>query len=210
MKELEQILQNNRKWAETIKHEQPEFFTQLATGQKPHYLWIGCSDSRVPADVIAKFQPGEAFVHRNIANVVHHNDLNVLSVLEYSVLVLKVKSILICGHYGCGGVKAAMENHPHGMVDNWLRPIKETYLDYKKELDGITSEADKINRLSELNVIEQVERVASSTVVQKAWADGQQLSVHGMVYNLEDGLLKDLGVSKTGCQATAQVYHHID
>lgn len=210
MKELEYILKNNQQWADSVKQQQPEFFKQLASGQKPEYLWIGCSDSRVPASGITGLQPGEVFVHRNIANVVHHNDLNVLSVLEFSVLVLKVKSILVCGHYGCGGVKAAMENQPHGMIDNWLRPIKETYLNNQEELDGISSEADKVNRLSELNVKEQVEQVATSTVVQKAWANGQQLNVHGMVYNLEDGLLKDLGVSKTQKSVTPKVYYHID
>lgn len=208
MEELNHVLENNRRWADQLRKNNPELLERLAKGQQPRYLWIGCSDSRVPANVIAGLQPGEVFVHRNIANVVHHNDLNVLSVMEYAVLVLKVKSILVCGHYGCGGVKAAMENHPHGMVDNWLRSIKLTYLDHQKEIDAISDENEKVNRLCDLNVMHQVEQVADSTVVQKAWAQGQQLSVHGLIYSLSDGQLKDLGVSKTGPEQTPAIFHH--
>ncbi len=207
MEELETILKNNRQWADRIEKEKPDFFPKLAKGQKPRYLWIGCSDSRVPSNVIAGLEPGDMFVHRNIANVVNNNDLNILSVMEYAIRVLKVRSVLVCGHYGCGGVKAAMENHPHGMVDNWLRPIKEVYQENRKEVDRIEDEESRINRLVELNVKKQVERVANSTIVQDAWADGQQLSVHGLVYSLENGHLTDLKISKIDRSGTPEIFH---
>lgn len=207
MQELESILNNNREWADSVKQNDPGFFDRLSRGQAPRYLWIGCSDSRVPSNVITGLQPGDMFVHRNIANVVQHNDLNVLSVMEYAVKVLNVKSILVCGHYGCGGVKAAMEKHPHGMVDNWLRPIKETYLTHQQEIDSIEGEQNQVNRLSELNVKKQVKQVSQSTIVQDAWASGQQLSIHGLIYSLENGRLKNLEVSKTDRNNTPDVFH---
>ncbi len=207
MKELESILNNNREWVDSVTQNDPGFFNRLSGSQAPRYLWIGCSDSRVPSNVITGLQPGDMFVHRNIANVVQHNDLNVLSVMEYAVKVLKVKSILVCGHYGCGGVKAAMEKHPHGMVDNWLRPIKEIYLAHQQEIDSIEGEQNQVNRLSELNVEQQVKQVSQSTVVQDAWASGQQLSIHGLIYSLENGRLKNLEVSKTDRNTTPNVFH---
>lgn len=207
MEELESILQNNKQWVERTKADKPDFFANLAKGQQPRYLWIGCSDSRVPSTTITGLEPGDMFVHRNIANVVNNNDLNILSVMEYAVRVLKVRSILVCGHYGCGGVKAAMENLPHGMVDNWLRPIKQVYLENQEEIDQIKNEDERVNRLSELNVKRQVEQVANSTIVQDAWADGQQLSVHGLVYSLENGILKDLQVSKVDRNGTPGIFH---
>ena len=196
MKTLKHLFDRNRAWAEEIKKEDPDFFTQLSQGQEPEYLWIGCSDSRVPANQIVNLSPGDMFVHRNIANVVVHTDLNCLSVIQYAVEVLKVKHIIVCGHYGCGGVKAALDEHEHGLIDNWLRHIKDVSRLNAESLNGL-SEEEKINRLCELNVIEQVKNVCSTTMVQNAWNDGAELSVHGWIYNLEEGLLKDLDMCIT-------------
>ncbi|WP_026971017.1 carbonate dehydratase [Aliagarivorans marinus] len=198
MPELTQLLKNNRQWAAKIKEQSPDFFHELSQQQAPEYLWIGCSDSRVPANQIAGLAPGEVFVHRNIANVVVHSDLNCLSVIQYAVEVLKVKHIMVTGHYGCGGVIAALEGAEYGLIDNWLRHIKDVIRMNKNELDGIEDKAKRIDRLVELNVIEQVHNVANTTIVKNAWKAGQQLSVHGFVYSLEDGILNDLEVSIRG------------
>jgi len=194
MKTLKPLFDNNRDWAEKIAKEQPGFFEQLSKQQNPEYLWIGCSDSRVPANEIVALPPGEVFVHRNIANVVVHTDLNCLSVIQYAVEVLKVKHIIVCGHYGCGGVKAAMESDSHGLIDNWLRHIRDVYRFHADELDTINDPEARKDRLCELNVIEQVANVCNTTMVRRAWEAGQELMVHGWIYRLEDGLLRDLNV----------------
>lgn len=198
MKTLRQLFDNNREWATRVEQEQPGFFEQLSKQQKPEYLWIGCADSRVPANEIVNMQPGELFVHRNIANVVVHTDLNCLSVIQYAVEVLKVKHIIVCGHYGCGGVAASMEDTSHGLIDNWLRHIKDVYRFNTSELDAIEDPVARRDRLCELNVIEQVANVCTTTTVTNAWKNGQKLDVHGWIYRLEDGILKDLGVTVDG------------
>lgn len=194
METLKNIFERNKKWANEIKEKDPKFFTQLAEQQDPEYLWIGCSDSRVPANQIMDLPPGEIFVHRNIANIVVHTDLNCLSVLQYAVEVLKVKHIIVGGHYDCGGIKASMTEHGHGLIDNWLRHIKDVSRFNAKELEGL-SEQEKFNRLCELNVVEQVRNICDTTIVQDAWKNGASLSVHGMIYSLRNGILKDLKVS---------------
>lgn len=191
MANIEQLLQQNESWSKRIKEEHPDFFSQLAEGQNPDILWIGCSDSRVPANQIVDLPPGELFVHRNIANVVVHTDLNCLSVVQYAVEVLEVDHIVVCGHYGCGGIKAAMDDHDHGLIDNWLRHIKDVSRLNAERLKDLSHE-DKLNLLCELNVKEQVINVSSTTIVQDAWKKGADLSVHGLIYNLADGRLKDL------------------
>lgn len=191
MKTLKPLFERNAQWANDIKENDPEFFTRLARQQKPGYLWIGCSDSRVPANQIVDLPPGEVFVHRNIANVVVHTDLNCLSVIQYAVEVLEVTDIIVCGHYGCGGVKASLETVEHGLIDNWLRHIKDVGRFYGTELEGLT-EDETLNRLCELNVVEQVKNVCNTTIVHGAWKRGQKLSVHGWIYNIENGILKDL------------------
>ncbi len=198
MKTLKPIFDNNRKWAEKIAKEQPGFFEQLSKQQNPEYLWIGCSDSRVPANEIINLPPGEVFVHRNIANVVVHTDLNCLSVIQYAVDVLKVKHIIVCGHYDCGGITAAMEKDQHGLIDNWLRHIRDTYRFHAEELDAIEDFENRKDRLCELNVIEQVANVCNTTMVSNAWKAGQELHIHGWIYHLEDGLLQDLDVTVSG------------
>jgi carbonic anhydrase len=195
MDALNPLLVNNRKWAEQIEREEPGFFENLSKQQNPEYLWIGCADSRVSADAIVDLPPGEIFVHRNIANVVVHTDLNCLSVIQYAVEVLKVKHIIVCGHYGCGGIQAAMEKKNHGLIDNWLRHIRDVYRFHQEQLDTIADPVERRNRLCELNVIEQVANVCNSTMVKKAWHRKQPLSVHGWIYSLEDGLLRDLDVT---------------
>lgn len=191
METLQHLFEKNHKWASEIKKKNPDFFLQLSRQQAPKYLWIGCSDSRVPANEIVALPPGEVFVHRNIANVVVHTDLNCLSVIQYAVDVLKVKHIIVCGHYGCGGIKAAMEDHEHGLIDNWLRHIKDVCRFNADKLSGLDKDT-KLDLLCELNVMEQVINVCNSTIVQKAWRRNAELSVHGWVYSIEDGILKDL------------------
>ncbi len=198
MRVLTDIFERNRKWAEKVKNSDPEFFIQLSKQQNPEFLWIGCSDSRVSANQIVGMLPGQLFVHRNIANLVVHTDLNCLSVIQYAVEVLKVKHIIVCGHYGCGGIQAAMENKEHGLIDNWLRHIKDVYRYYETEIDALQSDPEKINLLCELNVVEQVANVCHTTIVQSAWKSGHDLAVHGWIYSLEDGILKDLNVCVTG------------
>ncbi len=202
----ERLLENNRKWVEKKKLEDPDFFKGLALGQKPEYLWIGCSDSRVPANEITGTKPGDIFVHRNIANMVVHSDMNMLSVLSYSVEVLKVKHIIVCGHYGCGGVIAAMGNKQFGLIDNWLRHIKDVYRYHHEELDAIVDENARARRFVELNVIEQVQDLAKTSIVQNAWKNGQALHIHGWVYDVGDGIIKDLSVNLTGTDDLHSVY----
>ena len=192
MKTLKHIFERNLQWADAVNDKDPAFFSKLATQQHPEYLWIGCSDSRVPANQIMDLQPGEVFVHRNIANVVVHTDLNCLSVIHFAIEVLKVKHIIVCGHYGCGGVMAAMEDQDHGMIDNWLRHIKDVRRFNSESLDGL-DEHEKLDRLCELNVKEQVSNVCNTPVVQKVWKEGGELTVHGWIYNIHNGRLKDMG-----------------
>lgn len=194
MANIEQLLQQNETWSKRIKEEDPDFFSQLAEGQDPDILWIGCSDSRVPANQVVDLPPGELFVHRNIANVVVHTDLNCLSVVQYAVEVLEVDHIVICGHYGCGGIKAAMDDQEHGLIDNWLRHIKDVSRLNASRLKDLSHD-EKMNLLCELNVKEQVLNVSSTTIVQNAWKQGAELSVHGLIYSLADGRLKDLDVA---------------
>lgn len=191
-RQLKHLFNNNRAWAKKMTEINPDFFTQLSRQQNPEYLWIGCSDSRVPANQVVDLVPGEVFVHRNIANVVVHTDLNCLSVIQYAVEVLNVKHIIVCGHYGCGGVKAAFEGREHGLIDNWLRHIKDVYRWYKDEIDAQPTEQDKLNLLCEKNVIEQVANVCHSSIVQRAWKANKDLTVHGWIYSIENGLLKAL------------------
>jgi carbonic anhydrase len=195
MKDLKRLLDQNRTWAEGIKASDPEFFQSLAKQQSPTYLWIGCSDSRVPATQLVGMVPGEMFVHRNVANVVVHTDFNCLSVMQYAVDVLKVNHIIVCGHHGCGGVKAAMDNVQFGLIDNWLRHVQDVMHVHKDELAEIEDESERLDRLCELNVVEQVVNVSRTTIVQNAWQRGQELAVHGWIYGLQDGLLRDLGIT---------------
>ncbi|MBK8800091.1 MAG: carbonate dehydratase [Anaerolineales bacterium] len=189
---LEHLLASNRAWAAQVAIQDPGFFDRLAQQQAPQYLWIGCSDSRVPANQITGLKPGEVFVHRNVANVVVHTDLNCLSVIQYAVEVLQVKHIIVCGHYGCGGVKAALQNQKYGLIDNWLRHIQDIMRIHAGLLSSIDDDAVRLERLCELNVIEQVCNVCETTIVQSAWERGQELSVHGWLYSISDGLLQDL------------------
>lgn len=192
---LELLLEKNKRWSDSVKEIEPDFFTELAKQQSPAYLWIGCSDSRVAANTIVGLQPGEIFVHRNIANIVTHTDMNCLSVIQFAVEVLKVRHIIVTGHYGCGGVLAAMEDTRHGLIDNWLRHIQDTASVYEEYLDALPDDAARFDKLCELNVIEQVINVAETTAVQDAWARGQSVAVHGLIYDLSDGILRDLDVS---------------
>lgn len=192
MKVLSKLFENNRKWASAISNDDPSFFSVLSHQQNPEFLWIGCSDSRVPANDIIGLLPGELFVHRNVANLVIHTDMNCLSVIQYAVDILKVKHIIVCGHYGCGGIRTALEIQPHGLIDNWLRNIRELQQRRSDELSRFPSLEDKVNRLCELNIIEQVKNVGNTTIVQEAWQRKQELTVHGWIYAISDGLLKDM------------------
>ena len=194
MADLEELFDRNRAWAAEMVERDPAFFTTLAEGQTPRYLWVGCSDSRVPANQIVGLAPGDVFVHRNVANVVVHTDLNFLSVLQYAVDILRVRHVIVCGHYGCGGVTAALTGERHGLIDNWLRHVADVAERHEDELAALP-EADRVDRLCELNVIDQAENVCETTIVRDAWARGDSLTVHGLVYGLRDGLLRDLGVS---------------
>ncbi len=205
-KRIEELISNNRQWAEQFEADNPGIFDKLAKQQNPEYLWIGCSDSRVPANTIIGLQPGEVFVHRNVANLVNHSDLNALSVIEYAVRVLKVKDIILCGHYGCGGVQAALERCEHGIVDNWLRVIKDTYRTNAKHFHAVEDEMEELNLLCELNVVEQVRNICHTSIVQNAWIEGQNLSVHGVIYGVEDGLLKDLDVTTSSIDQIEAIY----
>jgi len=199
------ILDNNKTWSKTKLAEDPDYFKTLASVQKPPLLWIGCSDSRVPANEVIGAVPGEVFVHRNIANMVIHSDMNMLSVLDYAVNVLKVKHVIVCGHYGCGGVKAAMGNDSIGIIDNWIRHIKDTYRLNHQYLDSIIDEKQRFDAFVELNVKEQVTDLAKTSIVQNAWDRGQELVLHGWVYGLDTGIVKDLGVNFSNNQELSKV-----
>ncbi len=195
MTDLPHLFEQNRDWADAMRRGQPGFFSRLAAQQSPEYLWIGCSDSRVPANEIVGLLPGELFVHRNVANLVIHTDMNCLSVLQYAVDILRIKHVIVCGHYGCGGIRAAMEPGPHGLVDNWLRHVRDIESRHRAALQALPDEAGRHNRLCELNTVEQVINVGNTTIVQDAWKLGQRLTIHGWIYDLADGLLRDLKVS---------------
>ena len=205
MRELNTLFDKNKRWAEKVRADRPDFFRNLSRQQKPEYLWIGCSDSRVPANEIVDMLPGEIFVHRNIANLVVHTDLNCLSVVQYAVEVLRVKHIIVCGHYGCGGINTALEEGDHGLIDNWLQNVKDVYRYHRARIDGLGSEQEKRDLLCELNVIEQVINLANTTVVQAAWRASQKLAVHGWIYSIDNGILKDLDVCITGGEDLARL-----
>jgi carbonic anhydrase len=203
---LSNLFAKNREWAAETTRRDPDFFTRLSRLQTPPYLWIGCADSRVPANQIVGMLPGEMFVHRNVANVVVHTDLNCLSAIQFAVEVLRVGHIIVCGHYGCGGVLAALRDQKLGLIDNWLRHVQDVQSKHRTQLAGLPSEAQRHDRLCELNVIEQVVNVSQTTVVREAWARGQTLAVHGWIYKLTDGLLRDLGMCVTAEVELARCY----
>lgn len=206
MNEIDILFEKNLEWAEKVKQQDPQFFNQLIKQQRPKYLWIGCSDSRVPANEIVGMAPGELFVHRNVANQVIHTDLNCLSVIQYAVDRLHVEHIIVCGHYGCGGITAVLENERHGLVDAWLQHIKDIRGKYREVLHAIKNENVQHSKLCEFNVIEQVVNVCNTTIVQDAWARGQKLSVHGWIYAINDGVIRDLQVSVDEAKKLKFVY----
>ena len=206
MRILKDLFESNKKWAKKIKESDPDFFTRLSKTQNPEYLWIGCSDSRVSANEILDVMPGKLFVHRNIANIVVHTDLNCLSVIQYAVEVLKIKHIIVCGHYGCGGIQAAMDNQEHGLIDNWLRNVKDVYRYHQTKLDAVEDKKEKMDLLCELNVIEQVSNICHTTIVQNAWKSGQDVAVHGWIYNIKDGILKNMDVCITNKDEISQTH----
>jgi len=206
MPAISELLENNRRWAQGITEQDSGFFERLARGQAPEILWIGCADSRVPANQVLGLDPGKVFVHRNIANVVVHSDFNCLSVIEYAVAMLQVRRIIVCGHYGCGGVEAASHNHQLGLIDNWLRHIRDVRQHNETVLNAIEDGDARLDRLCELNVVEQVYNVCCTTIVQQAWDRGQALSVHGLIYDLKDGLLKDLATTLTGAADLPDIF----
>ncbi|HHJ38195.1 MAG: carbonic anhydrase [Methylothermaceae bacteria B42] len=205
MKLLQHLFENNRRWVEEVEKENPGFFHRLAKGQSPEYLWIGCSDSRIPANEVVGLMPGELFVHRNVANLVIHTDMSLLSVLQYAVEVLQVKHVIVCGHYGCGGVIGAMKGESLGLIDNWLRFIKDIYHRNEEILDSM-HEQQRADRLCELNVIQQVANLVHTTIVQDAWQRGQNLAVHGWIYDIKDGKLRDLNVCISAPEQLNEVY----
>jgi carbonic anhydrase len=207
MRSLPEIFEKNRAWSERIRREDPDFFGRLSRQQRPQYLWIGCSDSRVPANQIVDLAPGEVFVHRNIANVVAHSDLNCLSVMQFAVDILKVRHIIVCGHYGCSGVRAALQRDRIGLSDNWLRHVQDVRVKHEKRLGGVASDDEACDRLCELNVIEQVSHVCQTTIARDAWERGQELHVHGWVYGIQDGLLRDMNVTVSDRDSGASIYH---
>ncbi len=207
MKLYKSLLQGNKAWVQERLNADPEFFDRLSKGQSPQFLWIGCSDSRVPANEITNTQPGEVFVHRNIANMVVHSDMNLLSVLDYAVNILKVKHVIVCGHYGCGGVDAAMNNEQYGLVDNWLCFIRDVYRLHREDLDAIPHRQARFDRFVELNVIEQVLGLSKTTIIQNAWQQRNAPMIHGWVYSLKTGIIKDLKVSMDSTGALPSIYH---
>ena len=206
MRSIEELFANNRAWAHSVNTTDPGFFEKLANQQAPEYLWIGCSDSRVPANQIVGLLPGEVFVHRNVANMVVHTDFNCLTVLQYAVDVLKIKHVLVVGHYNCGGVRAAYENRDNGLIDNWLRNIKDVQQRHRRRIAALETDDERVNLLCELNVTSQVFNVCHTTIVQNAWSRGQPLSVHGWVYSLKDGLINDLQCTVSGPDQISAVY----
>ncbi len=206
MAELNRLFANNRRWAADMRIADPAYFDRLSEQQTPKFLWIGCSDSRVPANQILGLQPGEIFVHRNVANLVVHTDMSCLSVMQFAIEVLKIEHVIVCGHYSCGGVHAACGNKQFGLIDNWLRNIKDVYGRYQEELDAIEDVKERGDRLCELNVVEQVKNVCHTTIVQNAWAQGRALSVHGVIYGLRDGLLRDLAVRISSSEELEAIY----
>ena len=198
MPRIEELINNNRDWARRVKENDPKFFERLSGLQTPHFLWIGCSDSRVPANDICGLVPGDVFVHRNVANVVVHSDLNCLSVLQFAIDILRIEEVIVCGHYGCGGVLAALKDEKLGLVDNWLRHVQDVRWKYSSEFEKLKTVKEQHDKLCELNVVEQVKNLCDTTIVREAWRRGQSLIVHGWIYGLNDGLLKDLGVSRSG------------
>src|SRR5688572_21699293 len=206
MKLYNSLLEGNKIWVQKKLEQDPYYFEKLSKGQSPQFLWIGCSDSRVPANEITNTQSGDIFVHRNIANMVVHSDMNMLSVLDYAVSILKVKHVIVCGHYGCGGVAAAMGNKQFGLIDNWLRHIKDVYRYHHQELDAIIDKEERTRRLVELNVIEQVHGLGKTSIVQEAWSRNQPLHIHGWVYDLRNGLIRDLDVNYTCPKDLHRVY----
>lgn len=206
---LELLLENNRRWSDSVKKREPDFFTELARQQTPEYLWIGCSDSRVAANTIVGLQPGEIFVHRNIANLVTHTDMNCLSVIQFAVEILKVRHVIVTGHYGCGGVQAAMEDARHGLIDNWLRHIQDTASLYETHLAALSDDRARFDRLCELNVIEQVINVSETTTLHDAWERGQEVSVHGLIYDISDGVLRDLDITVTRRRERRELRDHL-
>lgn len=201
-----QLIENNKEWVAKQLDKDPHFFTKLSKGQEPPLLWIGCSDSRVPANEIIGAPPGEVFVHRNIANMVIHTDMSMLSVLDYAINVLRVKHVIVCGHYGCGGVQAALTNKHFGLIDNWIRHIKDVYRFHHKELNKITDEKEKFDRFVELNVKEQVLDLAKTSILQNAWETGQHVHLHGWVYDIKDGFVKDLEITLKDNNSLSEVY----
>jgi carbonic anhydrase len=199
---LNNLLEHNARWARQRNEEDPEYFRRLAAIQRPEYLWIGCSDSRVPANVITGLEPGEVFVHRNVANLIHRADVNMLSVVEFAVETLGVRHIIVCGHYGCGGVRAAMDGHRHGVIDHWLQPIRDTAESHAGELNGLSDPDLRLSRLCELSIRAQVEGLSRTPIIQSAWRRGAEIAIHGWVYGLTDGRIRDLGCSKTACAPT--------
>jgi carbonic anhydrase len=206
--EYEKLLENNLNWVQQKREQDPEYFSRLSKIQKPRFLWIGCSDSRIPPNEVTGTQPGEIFVHRNIANLAINNDLNMLSVLQYAVEVLKVEHIIVCGHYGCGGINAALENNYHGLMDRWLSNIKDIYRLYFRELEAITDKEKRSRRMVEINVREQVYNLAKTSIVQKAWNAGHRPKLHGWVYDLHDGIINDLKVSITDNRDLIDIYRY--
>lgn len=206
MRLLPELIENNRNWAHGVTEKDPHYYANLAKTQNPEFLWIGCSDSRVPANQIVGLAPGEVFVHRNIANIVVHTDFNCLSVIEYAVAVLKVKHIIVCGHYGCGGVQAASENHHLGLIDNWLRHVRDVRQKHDRMLRTIENDTLRLDGLCELNVVEQVYNVCHTTIVQSAWGRNQPLAVHGWIYRIQNGLIHDMGVTISGPDEIAEAY----
>jgi carbonic anhydrase len=209
MSALKHLLEQNRAWSAMMTTQDPDFFAKLATQQHPHYLWIGCADSRVPANQIIGERPGEVFVHRNVANVVVHSDLNCLSVIQYAVEVLQVQHIIVCGHYGCGGVRAAMQTRELGLIDNWLRHLKDIYVKHQAKIEALETEEARFDLFCELNVIQQVYNVCHTTIVQGAWRRGQKLAVHGWIYGIHDGIIKDLHVEINSPDMLENFYHMI-
>lgn len=207
---IEELLARNRLWAERVRSSDPEFFGRLVAQQAPRFLWIGCSDSRVPATQIVDVDPGSVFVHRNVANLVVHTDINCLSVLQYAIDVLGVSEVIVCGHYGCGGIRCAMESRQHGLIDNWLRHVKDIYDLHQRQLAPIADPERRVARLVELNVLHQVYNVARTTIVQNAWSRGKTLAIHGWVYRIEDGIVHDLGFRVGSPEEIGTIYRMVE